>query len=65
MRARAPILGSGTQAVARCEGNGARRYTRAMPVREIVGKVLGFGLVALALIIGGVLDLVGGHVYND
>jgi hypothetical protein len=36
-----------------------------MPVREIVGKVLGFGLVALALIIGGVLDLVGGHVYND
>ncbi len=36
-----------------------------MPVREIVGKVVGFGLVALALIIGGVLDLVGGHVYND
>lgn len=36
-----------------------------MPVREIVGKVLGFGLVSLALIIGGILDLVGGHVYND
>jgi hypothetical protein len=36
-----------------------------MPVREIVGKTLGFGLVALALIAGGVLDLVGGHVYND
>jgi hypothetical protein len=36
-----------------------------MPVREIVGKTLGFGLVALALIVGGVLDLVGGHVYND
>jgi hypothetical protein len=36
-----------------------------MPVREIVGKTVGFGLVSLALIIGGVLDLVGGHVYND
>ena len=36
-----------------------------MPVREIVGKTLGFGLVALALIAGGILDLVGGHVYND
>jgi hypothetical protein len=47
------------------EPAGARRYTRAMPVREIVGKTLGFGLVALALIAGGILDLVGGHVYND
>jgi hypothetical protein len=36
-----------------------------MPVREIVGKTVGFGLVALALIAGGILDLVGGHVYND
>jgi hypothetical protein len=36
-----------------------------MPVREIAGKTIGFGLVSLALIIGGVLDLVGGHVYND
>jgi hypothetical protein len=36
-----------------------------MPVREIVGKTLGFGLVALALIVGGILDLLGGHVYND
>jgi len=36
-----------------------------MPVREIVGKVLSFGLVALALIAGGILVLVGGHVYND
>ncbi len=36
-----------------------------MPVREIAGKTLGFGLVALALIAGGILDLVGGHVYND
>jgi hypothetical protein len=36
-----------------------------MPVREIIGKTLGFGLVALALIAGGILDLVGGHVYND
>ena len=36
-----------------------------MPVREIVGKTVGFGLVSLALIFGGILDLVGGHVYND
>lgn len=36
-----------------------------MPVREIAGKTIGFGLVSLALIAGGILDLVGGHVYND
>jgi hypothetical protein len=48
-----------------CEGGGARRYTRDMPVREILGKTVGFGLVALALIVGGILDLLGGHVYND
>jgi hypothetical protein len=42
-----------------------RRYTRGMPVREIAGKTVGFGLVAAALIVGGVLDLLGGHVYND
>jgi hypothetical protein len=36
-----------------------------MPIREIVGKTVGFGLVAVALIVGGVLDLLGGHVYND
>ena len=36
-----------------------------MPVREILGKTVGFGLVALALILGGILDLLGGHVYND
>jgi len=36
-----------------------------MPVREIAGKTIGFGLVALALIVGGILDLLGGHVYND
>jgi hypothetical protein len=36
-----------------------------MPVREIAGKTIGFGLVAVALIAGGILDLVGGHVYND
>ncbi|HEY8676444.1 MAG TPA: hypothetical protein VIO13_10830 [Candidatus Dormibacteraeota bacterium] len=36
-----------------------------MPVREIAGKTIGFGLVALALITGGILDLLGGHVYND
>ena len=32
-----------------------------MPIREIVGKTVGFGLVALALIVGGILDLLGGH----
>jgi len=36
-----------------------------MRVREIAGKTIGFGLVALALIAGGILDLLGGHVYND
>ena len=36
-----------------------------MRVREIAGKTIGFGLVALALIVGGILDLLGGHVYND
>jgi hypothetical protein len=36
-----------------------------MPIREIVGKTVGFGLVAAALIVGGILDLLGGHVYND
>src|SRR6202166_1583670 len=65
MRARGPILGSRGDAVAGSEPNSARRYTRGMPVREIVGKTVGFGLVAAALIVGGILDLLGGHVYND
>src|SRR3984893_6764704 len=65
MRARAPILGSRGDAVAGREADGTRRYTRGMPVREIVGKTVGFGLVAAALIVGGILDLLGGHVYND
>src|ERR1019366_2646248 len=65
MRARPPILGSRGHAAAECEANEARRYTRGMPVREIVGKTVGFGLVAVALIVGGILDLLGGHVYND
>src|ERR1700693_3712833 len=65
MRARGPILGSSSQPAAGFESSGARRYTRAMPVREIAGKTIGFGLVALALIAGGILDLLGGHVYND
>src|ERR1700685_3242302 len=65
MRARPPILGSRGQRVAGREATGLRRYTRGMPIREIVGKTLGFGLVALALIAGGILDLLGGHVYND
>ena len=36
-----------------------------MPVREIVAKVLGFGITALALIAGGLLVLLGPHAYND
>src|SRR5579872_1976416 len=36
-----------------------------MPVREIAGKTVGFGLVSVALIVGGIFDLLGGHVYND
>jgi hypothetical protein len=65
MRARPPILGSRGDLEAGHKANEARRYTRGMPVREIVGKTVGFGLVALALIVGGILDLLGGHVYND
>src|SRR5580658_10359562 len=65
MRARPPILGSRGPPVARREATRARRYTPRMPVREIFGKTVGFGLVAVALIVGGILDLLGGHVYND
>lgn len=36
-----------------------------MSIRELAGKVLGFGLTALALIAGGILVLVGPHAYND
>jgi hypothetical protein len=36
-----------------------------MPIRELAGKVVGFGVTAIALIIGGVLVLVGEHAYND
>ena len=36
-----------------------------MPFRELVGKLVGFGLTALALIAGGLLVLLGPHAYND
>ncbi len=36
-----------------------------MSVRELAGKVIGFGLTALALIAGGLLVLIGAHAYND
>ena len=36
-----------------------------MPLREILGKALGFGFVALACIGGGLLALYGPHAYND
>ena len=36
-----------------------------MPLREILGKTIGFGLTAAALAVGGILVLVGDHAYND
>ena len=36
-----------------------------MPLREIIGKSVGFGLTAGALIAGGILVLIGSHPYND
>jgi hypothetical protein len=36
-----------------------------MSFREIAGKVIGFGLTAIALIGGGILVLIGPHAYND
>jgi hypothetical protein len=36
-----------------------------MSFREIAGKLIGFGITALALIAGGILVLLGPHAYND
>jgi hypothetical protein len=36
-----------------------------MPLRELAGKMFGFGITALALIAGGILVLLGPHAYND
>jgi hypothetical protein len=36
-----------------------------MSFRETAGKVIGFGLTAIALIGGGILVLIGPHAYND
>lgn len=36
-----------------------------MPVREIIGKALGFGTVSLSCILGAVLVFYGPHSYND
>ena len=36
-----------------------------MPLREIIGKSVGFGLVSLACIAGGFFAYYGGHSYND
>jgi hypothetical protein len=36
-----------------------------MPLREIIGKALGFGIVSLSCILGGVLVFYGPHAYND
>ena len=36
-----------------------------MPLRELIGKTVGFGLTAAALAAGGILTLIGSHAYND
>ncbi|MFN2451481.1 MAG: hypothetical protein ABR541_03925 [Candidatus Dormibacteria bacterium] len=36
-----------------------------MPTREIVGKTIGFSVVALGLIVGGILALIGPRAYTD
>jgi hypothetical protein len=36
-----------------------------MPLREIIGKSVGFGLVSLACIAGGFFSYYGPHSYND
>ncbi|MGH7685232.1 MAG: hypothetical protein ACREN2_00185 [Candidatus Dormibacteria bacterium] len=36
-----------------------------MPLRELFGKTIGFGLTAAALAGGGILVLVGDHAFND
>jgi hypothetical protein len=36
-----------------------------MPLREIIGKSIGFGLVSLACIAGGFFVFYGSHPYND
>jgi len=36
-----------------------------MPIREIAGKVIAFGVVALSLIAGGILALIGPHAPDD
>jgi hypothetical protein len=36
-----------------------------MPLREIIGKATGFGLVSLACIAGGFFAYYGPHSYND
>jgi len=36
-----------------------------MPLRELIGKTIGFTLTAAALAVGGVFVLSGSHAYND
>ena len=36
-----------------------------MPIREIIGKSVGFGLVSASCIAGGFFAYYGGHAYND
>jgi hypothetical protein len=36
-----------------------------MPLKEIAGKTVGFGLTAAALAVAGVFVLIGSHAYND
>ena len=36
-----------------------------MPLKEIIGKALGFGVVSISCILGAVLVFYGPHAYND
>ena len=40
-------------------------YFRVMPLREIIGKSVGFGLVSLSCLAGGFFAYYGPHDYND
>ncbi|HEX3604577.1 MAG TPA: hypothetical protein VH134_01550 [Candidatus Dormibacteraeota bacterium] len=36
-----------------------------MPLKEIIGKAIGFGVVSISCILGAVLVFYGPHAYND
>lgn len=57
-------LGSGRRYTPVCSAAHPSRGTD-VPFRELIGKTLGFGLVAASLIVGGLLVFYGPHPYND